>query len=107
MRDTHRGEIATVHMINGTAHTGELLGVRDSSIVLLLGDRLALDALADIAAVSVGSAPSRKIAMGTSETLTKLARASRFPFGITSSALSALLEQAKQSTPDTLATRTP
>ncbi|MBK6487145.1 MAG: hypothetical protein IPF98_09795 [Gemmatimonadetes bacterium] len=107
MRDTHRGEIATVRMVNGTERTGELLGVQDSSIVLLVGNRVARGTLANIAVVLVGGAPSRQITMGSGETLTRLARASRFPFGITAYTLSVLLDQAKQSTPDALATRTP
>ncbi len=105
LRDTQRGEAVTLHLINGTARVGELLAVRDSSIVLLMGDRVAEAALADVADLSVNRDAWRSIRLETSAARAQVARVSRFPFGITPSALSALLAESKQQVPDPITTR--
>lgn len=101
VRSRH-GETVTVHLTAGYSREGELLGTSDSTLVLLVGERVVVGRFVDIRGLSLRSNPSGWFRPGTREAAKPLARASRFPFGVTDVALAALLVQAKQSTPEAL-----
>ncbi|MDB4890010.1 MAG: hypothetical protein JWL61_1865, partial [Gemmatimonadetes bacterium] len=84
--DPQRGALGGVYMSDGTQHSGELLALDDSTIVLLAQDRIAIGSLSrmrtlvfdDFITDEVG--PERHISV---RTLRKGRQASRFPYGIT------------------------
>ena len=100
--DTHRGVSVIVHMIDGPEYYGELLAVRDSSIVVLTRNRIAIGSFADIRGVTVGEFAPTDFTKGwwpLETSLGKLAPASRFPYGIAASPMAMLLESTKQTAP--------
>ncbi len=108
--DSHRGANVIVHMVNGAEHFGELLAVRDSSIILLTKNRIAIGSFADVRSVAIGDIGPTGIVNGRwslETSLGKLAPASRFPFGIAASPMAVLLESTKQAAPADLRTLTP
>lgn len=105
--NAQKGETVTVHLTNGRSRVGELLGVRDSSLVLLVENRVVMGRLADVGDVAFERTPWRSIRPGTSAAVERIARVSRFPFGVTESALTELLVQTKQTAPDPLVGQRP
>jgi hypothetical protein len=103
--DAQRGQFGSVYMSDGTQHSGELLALDDSTIVLLTRDRIAIGSLSRVngllfdqfATSDVG--PDHRLSPST---LRKGRQASRFPYGITAPVLAMLLTNAKQSAPDRL-----
>ena len=108
--DAHRGANVIVHMVDGAEHFGELLAVRDSSIVVLTRNRIAIGSFADIRGVTVGEFAPTDFTRGSwplETSLGKLAPASRFPYGIAASPMAVLLESTKQTAPADLRTFVP
>jgi hypothetical protein len=98
LADQPRGATVTLHMTDGVVHSGELLAVRDSSLVLLLGERIAVAPLS--AVESVTFAPEgTPMSASRPETLLQARSAARFPYGITPTALNVLLQHAGQDIP--------
>jgi hypothetical protein len=108
--DPQRGALGGVYMSDGTQHSGELLALDDSTIVLLAQDHIAIGSLSrmrtlvfdDFITDEVG--PERHM---SARTLRKGRQASRFPYGITAPAMARLLENARQSVPDRLVGKRP
>lgn len=99
---SRQGETVTVHLSTGYAREGELIGTSDSTLVLMVGERVVVGKFVEIRGVTLRSTPWRSYRPGTREAAEPLARASRFAFGVTDAALAALLAQSKQSTPEPL-----
>ncbi len=105
--DPQRGAFGSVYMSDKTQHSGELLAIDDSTIILLTKDRIAIGSLSRIAELSFDNfetsdvGAQRHMSPGT---LRKGRQASRFPYGIAPTVMARLLENAKQAAPDTLDT---
>ncbi len=95
---TKQGETVTVHLSAGYSRVGELIGTSDSTLVMLIGEHVVAGKFAEVRGVTLRSTPWQSYRPGTREAAAPLARASRFPFGVTDAALAALLAQTKQST---------
>lgn len=104
-RDTNRGETVTLHLTDGTSRAGELLGWRESSLMALVGGRVAHLAIADIVYLTPTRNPTREIGLRTREERGDVARMSRFPFGISPTVLTALLAENKQQSADSITMR--
>lgn len=108
--DPQRGAFGSVYMSDGTQHSGELLALDDSSIVLLTRDRVAIGTLSRMNRLyfdgfetsDVGA--ERRLSAGT---LREGRQASRFPYGITPPVMARLLDNAKQTVPARLEAMTP
>jgi hypothetical protein len=104
--DRQRGLTVTLRMTDGVAHTGELLAVRDSSIVLLLGERIAVAPVIGIDRIIFG-ADGWPVDGNDAGMLEHARSVSRFPYGISPAALSTLLRHAGQDAPVPLRAGTP
>jgi hypothetical protein len=103
--DNQRGTIGGVRMNNGTEHYGELLALDDSSVVLLTNNRVAVGALSHVVRLTFDDLDVRDVAVNHGLQWSELRKGqelSRFPYGITPSAMSLLLANAKQKTLDRL-----
>jgi hypothetical protein len=103
--DTQRGALGSVYMSDGTQHSGELLALDDSTIVLLTRDRVAIGSLSRISLMSFDDFATNEVGPErhlSSRTLRKGRQASRFPYGITAPVMANLLANAKQTAPDRL-----
>lgn len=102
-RERVRGEGYELALKSGQHVYGELLAVTDTTIVLLVGYRVAVAPRPIVTAIVSGwqllSTPDGVI---PSDDLATLRHRSRFPYGITSVAMTALLRASGQSSPDTL-----
>jgi hypothetical protein len=97
-------------MTNGSEHYGELLEVRDSSVVILTKGRLAIGKYSDIVRMEFGAFKSDAFAptsWPSAAVLVRAKRVSRFPYGITAPAMSVLLREGSQTAPDGLGTLRP
>jgi hypothetical protein len=103
LADSQRGTMVMLHMADGSARTGELLAVRDSSLVLLRNQRVVTASLSSIASIDLGDT-RLDIAQGerTHDLLMRIRDASRFPYGITPAAMAALLRSTGQDAPTEL-----
>jgi hypothetical protein len=106
LADQQRGAAVTLRMTDGVAHSGELLSVRDTSIMLLLGQRVAVAPLSGVASIAFGQYGSPTPA-GKEGLLDQARTAARFPYGIPPAALTVLLRQAGQDAPVVLRPGTP
>lgn len=98
LADRPLGATVTLRMTDGVVHSGELLAVRDSSLVLLLGERVAVAALS--AVESVAFAPNGvPMSAARVETWNHVRGAARFPHGVTPAVLAILLQHAGQDAP--------
>lgn len=105
-----RGALGTVRMTNGNEHSGELLEVRDSSVVILTGGRLAIGKYSDIVRMEFGEFKSdtfQPMSRPSAALLVRAKKVSRFPYGITAPAMSVLLREGGQTAPDGLGTLSP
>jgi hypothetical protein len=103
--DPQRGAFANAYTSDGRQHTGELLALDDSTVVMLIRDRIAIGTPSRLVALSFDEAETIDLrpARHLSESALRKGRlASRFPYGITASAMAQLLAIAKQSAPDRL-----
>ena len=103
--DGQRGALGSVYMSDGRQHSGELLAFDDSTIVILTGDRVAIGALDHIDRVSFEDFETMYTGLHhnpSSRTLRQGRKVSRFPYGITAEAMTALLTSTKQTSPDRL-----
>jgi hypothetical protein len=88
-----------LHMVDGSARTGELLAVRDSSLVLLRNRQVAVVPFSAVAIVDFGETRLSLERTPAAELLDRARRASRFPYGITPGAMAALLRSTGQEAP--------
>ena len=105
--DSPRGASVVVHLADGRRLAGELLAVRDSSLLLLLpGNRVAVGHVADVDRVDLGTFGwSRQLdrnALTSPGGQERARQASRFPYGLPDPALRAVLARFGQASPDTL-----
>ena len=105
--DSPRGASVVVHLTDRRRLAGELLAVRDSSLLLLLpGNRVAVGRVADVDRVDLGTFGwSRQLdrnALTSPGGLERARQASRFPYGLPDPALRAMLARFGQTSPDTL-----
>jgi len=98
LADQARGAAVTLYMTDGVVHSGELLAVRDSSLLLLLGERIAVAPLSAIQKVTFAADGSTMTGQ-RAQTVNYARRAARFPFGITPAALKVMLQQSGQDAP--------
>lgn len=108
--DRQFGTFGSVYMSDSTVHSGELLAVDDSSIVLLTQYRVAIGSLSRIDRLSFDDFETRDVGATrrlSAATLRKGKEASRFPYGITAAAMARLLENTKQTAPARLEGRVP
>lgn len=101
---TPRGESGLLDMMSGQTYSVELLAVRDSSVVILRGQRVGVAFFRDIRGASFGEFSFGQFGQQrpSLKTIEKGRAASRFPYGIAEPALKALLEHAHQTVPDTV-----
>jgi hypothetical protein len=103
LADSQRGAMVMLHMTDGSARTGELLAVRDSSLLLLRNQRVVTAPLSSIVSMDLGDT---RLAVAQRERprdlLERVRDASRFPYGITPAAMSALLRSTGQDAPTEL-----
>jgi hypothetical protein len=99
LADSQRGAMVMLHMVDGSARTGELLAVRDSSLVLLRNRQVAVVPLSAVAIVDFGETRLSLERTPAAELLDRARRASRFPYGITPGAMAALLRSTGQEAP--------
>jgi hypothetical protein len=103
LADPQRGASVTLHMTDGSARTGELLGVRDSSLVLLTNQRVVIAPLYTITSMDLGNARLAVVrGEGSRDLLDRARDASRFPYGITPAAMAVLLRSTGQDAPTEL-----
>jgi hypothetical protein len=108
--DDQRGTVGSVYMNNGAEYVGELLALDDSSVVLLTQNRIAIGALSHVARLEFDDFDARNVAYNrglSAAALQKGKELSRFPYGITPSAMALLLANAKQKTPARLEVMAP
>jgi hypothetical protein len=103
------GEPVSVTLTNRQSFTGELLAVTDSSLILMVRDRVAFARAGSIARARLrgfgleytnGARPS-------SRSLERARRSARFPYGVSPEVMAVLLGRTSQSAPDDLATLQP
>ena len=99
LADSQHGAMVMLHMVDGPARTGELLAVRDSSLLLLRNRQVVVAPLSAVASVDFGETSVRVERTSVAELLERARRASRFPFGITPGAMAALLRSTGQDAP--------
>ncbi len=105
--DAARGARVVLGLVDRRRHAGELLALRDSSLVLLLPtNRVAVARVADVGRVEWGDYSTSDdfgARVWTTPQLQARARsASRFPFGLPDAAMRTLLTGLGQAAPDTL-----
>lgn len=107
-RDTHLGSTGTVRLADGNGATGELLAVEDSAFVLLTSQRILVVLFDGVSEARFGGTASFEFGPGRRprESVIKQWRDdSRFPFGMTPRAMTALLAATLYTQPDTLNVR--
>jgi hypothetical protein len=105
--DVPRGASVVLDLVDRRRHAGELLALRDSSLVLLLPtNRVAVARVADVGRVDWGnysaSGDFGARVWTTPQLQAHVRSASRFPFGLPDAALRTLLAGLGQAAPDTL-----
>ena len=105
-----RGVVGSLELRDTRAHSGELLAVDDSAFVILEGDRVGIVRFSDVRSGRFTQMGSASLVVGPNPTPAVLARArmlSRFPYGITATAMRSLLAASKQEVPDDLGRSVP
>ena len=102
------GAVGTVYLTDGRDYSGELLSASDTSVVVLVGHRVAVTPLRHVQRLSFrgfacGQFPSD--ACLSPRSVEDARAVSRFPFGIPAPAFRALLERGNQTAPDSLKAR--
>lgn len=102
-RDDGKGTVATVLMRSGVQHTGELLAVDDSTVTLLVRERVGTGRLADVATIWIDvDQPTQLVVRDNAWSADRMRRArlwSRFAYGMTPAAWAALLASTAQAAP--------
>lgn len=102
---TPRGATGALQMVDGRIYSGELLSVRDSSFVMLMGQRVVIAYFHDLDRVSFEGFSSGEFGpreRPSEKTIEQARAVSRFPYGIAEPALKTLFERGRQTAPDTL-----
>jgi hypothetical protein len=103
VRDLVHGSGYELRLKSGERFYGELLAVTDSTYVVRIDRRIAIAPMSMVTSLGFGwqeiATPSGELWAGDRETLR---RHSRFPYGITPTAMAGLLRASGQASPDTL-----